>query len=343
MKDNMKFFRDMANSALDDLHVTEELKEKTLKRCKTNYKTKIRIGMKPSFLAAICAALFAFTTTGYNNLFSKNISKKYNLSISTTEQKLEDIGNIIKNSIINPSSNEDDLKSDSTNNTKYSYNKNLNKDSENTKNTKDTKDIKENVTEDKSNQNLEKASQIKITNKESNESSEISEKNVIEENTTEATNDQNPQISTENKEINEKEDSTEKDQSKDKVSSLSEAPEVITISDAEKSFDSKVCVPSYIPDGFNLDSIDLPDNDSEKFVVMNYSSDKSHFTIRQDRNINFNNNVGEKIYIGAIRAYCVWVENCSEFRISCNKNSIQYVIQGNLSKDTLIKILTSIN
>lgn len=342
MKDNIKFFRDIVNSSLKDIHMTDELKQETLNRCKKQNKIRIR----PAYVAGICAAFMAFATTGYSYLFPDKIDIKYSLNISATERQLENLGNLIKNSIINPSLNNTALKDD-----KYAYNnkentQNGDKTPKNLKDTKHATDINDksnadakikdilnpvnNIpsTKDKTENKIapkDIQSEIVSTN---SESKKQSDGNV-------SSNQASPEKNTSEENNDVQENTTAS------ISSVS--PHLMNMNSVENSFGRKVAKPSHIPDGFKLVNINIPDNDNEKFVKMNYASKDQHFTILQDRNINFNNNVGEKLYINGVQAYSSWVENCSELRVALNKNNIQYVIQGNISKETLVSIMESMD
>lgn len=336
MKDNMKFFKDIVNSSLEDIHVTDELKEKTLNKCKKLNKRKIQ----PAYVAGICAVFMAFATTGYNYLFPDKIDKKYSLNISATERQLENLGNLIKNSIINPSPNKSPNKSALKDN-KYAYDKNDTK-SEDLKNTakvnhksdtnKKTDDVSNTVDDVTSTKDIEVN---KIESKdEQSQIAYVDPKSTPPVEST-ASSQNAPEKSSSDTSGNQQQDTH------DSISSIS--PHLMNMNSVESNFGQKVTTPSYIPDGFKLTNINIPDNDTEKFVKMNYASKNEHFTIRQDRNINFNNNIGEKLYIDGVQAYSSWVENCGELRIALNKNNIQYVIQGNISKDMIISIMESMN
>ncbi|WP_446898974.1 DUF4367 domain-containing protein [Clostridium sp. LBM24168] len=338
MRDNMKFFKDIVNSSLEDIHVTDELKEKTLNKCKKENRIRIR----PTYVAGICAVFIAFATTGYNYLFPNKINKKYSLNISATERQLENLGNLIKNSIINPSPNNATLK-----NNKYAYDKKYTKKSAKSEDLKNANKINDKIDTNLKNKDIlnpEKDSTAKNDKTEDkieskDEQSQISYDTSKNKQPDESENVSSNQISTE-KSSSDKSETVEKNDS-NSISSIS--PHLMNMNSVENSFGQKVTTPSYIPDGFKLINITIPDNDNEKFVKMNYTFKDKHFTIRQDRNIDFNNNIGEKLYITGIRAYSSWVENCSELRIALNKDNIQYVIQGNISKDILISIIGSMN
>lgn len=322
MKDDVKFFKQITDSALKDLHITEDLKKKTLNKCKS----RSSHNFKPAFAAGICAALFVFTTTSYNLFLPDSISKKYSLGISTTESKLKNIGNIIKNSIINPNVAESIPKNTSKKDSKYAYKSQAETDSTKNKTTN---------TANKNSSDNTKVSQLANDNvsKNNTPSSEISEEN----NTT-----------TEKHKISNvsqyRENTSAIEETKAQGSNKSDKnTTVITIDSAEKNFGQKVTTPSYLPDKFALKDIALPKDDKKKFIVMSYSSPDGSFTIKQDKNVNFGNNTGEKMYIGSVRAYFSQTKGSDESKLSWIKNNIQYTIQGNISKDTSIQILNSMN
>lgn len=340
MKDNVKFFRNMVNSSLDNIHITNELKEKTLKRCKNYKKSRLRAG----YVAGICAAIIALTTTGYNCFFPSKLNEKYSFNMSATERHLKDIGNFIKNSIINKSPDINALKNSSKN--KYADNKNNPVEKPNTT-LQDSKDTSN--TDIKNKLDIENATNSFVTNSTDNEPQTTntkpeSEKKQPKLEEDKSTVDSNNTPTTKNS-IDRNTDESNKSQAEDNpVISSNNEVHPIDINSVEKTFGQKISIPSYIPEGFSLINIDTPDNISQNFVKMNYKSAANHFSIRQDRNINFNNNIGEKININGICTYLSVVKGCGELRISwTDDNNMQYVIQGNISKDTIISIIKSMD
>lgn len=75
MKDNMRNLREITNLVLKDIHVTEKLKDDTLKKCK--YKKKLRL--KPIYAVGISTAIIIFALIDYHHYtnFHSNITKKY--------------------------------------------------------------------------------------------------------------------------------------------------------------------------------------------------------------------------------------------------------------------------
>lgn len=112
---------------------------------------------------------------------------------------------------------------------------------------------------------------------------------------------------------------------------------------AEKYFESKIITPSYVPDGFNLTDISIPDA-KLKCIKLKYSSDSSYFEIYESKNLS-NLDGSKTVYINANKAYVNYTKDSKSAttQIVWINNNVQYYLSSTLSEDSLINIAKSIN
>lgn len=323
MKDNINNLKEMTDFVLKDIHVTKELKIKTLEKCKKEKSIKL----KPLWATGISAALITFTVTGYQYFYDK-IEKKYNYSKSNIEEPIKNMDTIIKKS----NSNSSELAHNTLNSPPY-------KEDFNYKQTpKDYSIPDASKTNNSSELKINKSESV-IKNSENNIVNNKSSENVNSKGTS-------SEISSEDKSNIDKSSSDNTELAPDK--NIKNSFNTTTLAKAEKHFGSNIAVPKYIPEGFELTDISIPEDTSkETYVSMIYSSDKGYFKITQNKSTIYNGS-GKKINFNGIAAYLTeekkdYISNPSTVQLTWIKKDIQYTISGNISTDSIITIAKSIN
>lgn len=145
---------------------------------------------------------------------------------------------------------------------------------------------------------------------------------------------------------------TDASESNDKIgteprvsSSLASSAEPFTIEKAEKYFESKILLPSYIPEGFKLTDISVPD-DKIKCIRLEYTSGSAYFEILQSKDLSESGGTSS-ISIGDNTAYITSVKdekaNIVTTKITWIMDNIQYSLSSSLPEDSVIKIAESIH
>lgn len=118
----------------------------------------------------------------------------------------------------------------------------------------------------------------------------------------------------------------------------------LSLTEAEKYFGSSVLIPRYVPAGFNLKSISIPE-DKTNCIKLTYISKTAYFELFENKNIS--ELEGSKtISIGKNKAYVNYDkdENATAVTsITWLMNNTQYTLVGNLPESFLINIAKSIN
>ncbi|MEY8000717.1 DUF4367 domain-containing protein [Clostridium sp. Mt-5] len=307
MKDNINNLKEIVDSALDDIYVTEELKNKTFIKCKNK-------NLKPLFIKGLSIATVTFTILGYYYFYAKNntvaetsiktLNKLIKVPIHNNYAPLPAKKNNI-NSIdnkIHPNDKIANSKSDF--NTKDNYNSSSVNASEPPVSISPNK------------------SEVKDTNIESKSQSFIINNKISKENDT-----SNISISPS---LNEK------------IFELNLKPSnMLDLATVQNYFGSNVSLPSYVPEGFKLDSMVVPQNaEEEKIIDIKYTNaDDKYFNLIQSKKLSPNIS-GEKIDINETTGY---ISTEDIIKITWIKNNIQYTLYGNISKDSIISIAKSIN
>jgi hypothetical protein len=329
MKDNTKNFREASDVILKNIYVTDELKRRTLEKC-TNRKGFV---IKPILTATFSAALMCFLAifiyffhkpAVIDNPIAKSIDQEYKNS-SNNEDKIQKTP---KTASSNDSDRSHAAASDNKNNAKNNtpVPEKKNKDIA----MKDSNNIPQSKSIDTVNKNTETASQSK------NDSYKPSY-NVPQDS---AYISNNKSIS--NSDSNSNSETSLVPQAQ---LSLASVPEPLTIESAEKYFESKILLPSYIPEGFKLADVSIPD-DKQKCIKLKYSSDSAYFEILQSKNLSKLEGT-KNISIGNNTAYINSIKdegtNTITTSITWIGDGIQYSLSSSLSEDSLIKIANSIN
>lgn len=244
MNINMKKFRESSDLILKDIYVTDELKRKTLEKCTDRSLLKSKPLLAAAFSIALAVSLgtlmYSFNKTAItHNKIAKSIDQKYkNSSDSENEiQRTPDTAG--RNDLERPHyaiSNNEDNKQVHQNNNAAAKDPNT---ALQKKSTNTTDKSVNTVPQSKSN-----------PDKSSNDSSQ---------NKTDASHS-NDEIGPESK----------------VSSSLAFSAEPLTVKKAEEYFQSTILLPSYIPEGFMLTDISIPD-DKIKCIRLKYSSGSDFF------------------------------------------------------------------
>jgi hypothetical protein len=315
MKDNMENFKKVSDEILKDIYITDELEKKILEKCINKRFLKLNALFVSTAFAAILIVTF-----GMYNYFS---------------HKPTLANNYINNSI------------------KHEY-----KNSVDSKEVKNSPQIAENKKMDNSkdstlnNENNIKNDNYALQNKSSNSNTVIENKNtnkvVKSTNTIPQNLDNTTKPLKSSGDVSKDQTNDDKDKNIDKSipsgPNLSCSPTSLNIKDAEKHFGSKILLPSYIPEGFDIASISIPDN-KVKCIKLSYSSDSSYFEILQSKSLS--NLEGNKIIaIENNKAYVSSIKdeksNTVNTKISWIVNNIEYSLYGNLKEDSLINVAKSI-
>lgn len=208
------------------------------------------------------------------------------------------------------------------------------------KGTKDNETLKEiskanktenSIVQDKSN------AKNSTKNVSSNKDTTIQNKNILPQNT-----DNYQAKSSNNNQQNEKEDDKNHggDLSAVRPSGVASSGESLSMEDAEKYFESKVQLPSYVPEGFELSNISIPCK-GVKSVIIKYSLNSKYFTIQESKNLS--GLKGDKtLYIGDDKAYVNYFKDEQATSVSWIMNNVEYSLYGNIQENSLIDIANSI-
>lgn len=328
----MKNFREASDVILKNIYVTDELKRRTLEKC-TNRKGFV---IKPILTATFSAALMCFLAifiyffhkpAVIDNPIAKSIDQEYKNS-SNNESKIQETP---KTASISDSDKSQAAASDNKNNTKDNtpVTEKKNKDIA----MKDSNNIPQSKSIDAANKNTETPAQSK------NDSYKPSY-NVPQDS---AYISNNKSISNSDSNSNLANDSNS-NLAAQVHPSLASVPEPLTTEKAEKYFESKILLPSYIPEGFKLADISIPD-DKQKCIKLKYSSDSAYFEILQSKNLSKLEGT-KTISIGNNTAYINSIKdektNTITTSITWIEDGIQYSLSSSLPEDSLIKIAESI-
>ncbi|AGY75211.2 DUF4367 domain-containing protein [Clostridium autoethanogenum] len=171
----------------------------------------------------------------------------------------------------------------------------------------------------------------------SNKDTRIQNKNILPQNT----NNYNIETPSTNQE-NEKED--DKNHGGDlgavRPSGVASLGESLSMKDAEKYFESKVLLPSYVPEGFELSNISIP-CEGVKSISIKYSLNSKYFIIQESKSLS--GLKGDKtLYIGAGKAYINYFKDEQATSVSWIMNNVEYSLYGNIQENSLIDIANSI-
>lgn len=326
MNDNMKNLREASELILKDIYVTDELKRKTLEKC-THRKVSI---IKPKLTAAFSAALIAFF--GISIYF-------FHEPASTNKQIAKSINQEHKNSLDKENKIQETAKTTDSSDLK-----------------KSSSVVSNNKNNTKNNVVVPQEKNVDIAMKDSNNISENKSIDLVKENTktdvqssndSSKTSDSIPQNSVDinNSDSNIDSDNSEMSPVAEVRTSLALFPETLTIEKAEEYFEGKIVFPSYIPEGFTLTDISMPD-EKEKCVKLKYSSSSADFEILQSKSLSKLSGT-ENISIGNNTAYINSVKdektNITTTKITWIMDDVQYSLSSTLPEDFLIKIAESIN
>lgn len=118
----------------------------------------------------------------------------------------------------------------------------------------------------------------------------------------------------------------------------------LSLADAENNFGSKILLPQYVPEGFTLKSISIPDNESN-CIKLRYSIRTAYFEILQSKNLS--EFKGDKtISLGNNKAAVNYSKDDNSNKITTitwTTNSIQYTLSGDLPENILINIAKYLN
>ncbi|AKA67950.1 DUF4367 domain-containing protein [Clostridium scatologenes] len=311
MKDKLENFKQISDEILEDICVTDELERKTLEKCNNKRFFKLN----PLIVSTISIAALIVTFGLYNH-FSHNTNVAYN------SVKHEDENNIKKDKELPKivENKKEDHSKDSTLNDEEKY------DSE-TKNKKiNSNTIIENTKLPVDIKNTDTA--IKKVDTPSQNSNNTNNKslNPSEDNLKNAKNDIDKDV----------------DKTAPQGVNLSCSERPLDIEAAEEYFEGKISLPSYVPKGFTLINISIPDN-NKKCVKLSYSSDAFYFEILQSKSLS-NMQEDKTISVGNNKGCETSVKdaNNTNTKISWINSDIQYTLSGNLPENSLIDIAKSI-
>ncbi|WP_368490214.1 DUF4367 domain-containing protein [Clostridium sp. BJN0013] len=319
MKDNMRNLREITNLVLKDIHVTEKLKDSTLKKCKR----KKRLKLKPIYAIGIFTAIIVFTLIDYQYYyanFHNDIAKKYIYNNPIARVSIKALDKIIGKSTDTELKTTEDKSKKSIPSTE---NSSIN--SEISQNTKKDVDSNSNSTSDSNinNNNTTKDPQPKL-----NDNTEYIAKN------------ENPEP--------EDEPITNPTEELNKNTTIS--PDMVSLANAQNYFGGTISMPSYIPENFKLTDIHIPEDiETEKIITIDYSSpENKYFKLTQSKKLS-SSIPGEKVSINdEIQGY-IYINNGSAasdspiVQIAWTKDNIEYTLYGNISKESIISIAESIN
>ncbi|WP_027623047.1 hypothetical protein [Clostridium lundense] len=302
-----KNFKQSLDKELKDIYVTEELKRKTLEKCKAcgNGYNKIWLWNKWTKGAALaCSLIFIFSCSYF--LANKNMLKKGENYVVNDKSKGE-----IKQKGIEENSHKNiamNNPSDSRENIQ------ITKEEKQQNKEIDFKPVEEKIKVNEEKSKVEKDEITKVEAKES-EIKETKEK-VVHDN---------------------KNNLEDKKQEEKLIVSLSleKSSIELKIEKAEKFWDEKILFPSYIPEGFSLDDVDTYEKDNKRFLNIIYKAKDNYFLEI------------EQVKDDESKVALEDVQNVATFRgalqqVGINKDGIGYTIKGNMSKDVLEEIIKSI-
>lgn len=347
MKDDIKNLKRIINSDLENIHVNDELKSMTIKKCKENNK----ITYKALPLIAACTAVLIIGLTTYKYLSHTIVNPlKVEKQISNNNSNINKYKDNSKN--INQGTNF----SNSTNSTNQKSSKST---------TVDDKDSNSStkVSNDNANSNSHKSYEENKTlnnTKPSNNSNTIAPSTSTTETSNFTQGTQNPNETVQdNINIAENHITPSVKNSPDilakspdnSISNYDNSKSTLTAPintlDAEKYWGGKISFPTYIPEGFELTDIFIPPNNTkEKYIRLTYSYKNSYFRILENKSTTYSS-IGKAIDINGITAYLT--ENKDEnnadsmiIQVDWVRNNIQYSIFGNISEDSIINVVKSI-
>lgn len=302
MRDNMKNFRDESNEILKNICVTDELKRKTLERCRNKRCSNRRLlKLKPVLIVSAVFAILIFTFKLYNFSHKTDIARNY---VKPTQK------------YVDKSINNDHKET---------------KDNQTLREISKAKETENPIVQDKSN------AKNSTNNVSSNKNTTIQNKNILPQNT-DNYKAESPGTSQENEKEDDKNHSG--DLSAVRPSGVASSAESLSMKDAEKYFESKVLLPSYVPEGFELSNISIP-CEGVKSITIKYSSNSKYFIIQESKSLS--GLKGDKIlYIGSSKAYVNYFKYDQSISVSWIMNNVEYSLYGNIQENSLIDIANSI-
>lgn len=340
MNKDINNLREITDSVLEDIKVTDELKSLTLKKCKEEKKYNI----KPIFITAASAAIMAFSVFSYKFiLHNPNLTRNNSKEVTHKSVSLNDLNND-HSSNKNNIANQDKLKNSVV--TKESQPKTTAQ-----QNNHDTT-LKNNQGGEKTtSSNNNKSSKLTNSTKDKtlNKTEEIKPASNLPENRTVNSISENSTLNTSTDKTNEVPENSNLSKDTPSTKASLDSPKSTSIADAESFWGGKILMPSYIPEGFEITDISIPkDNSKEICVKLNYSFENIYFKIVQNKSTTYTSYVGTSIDIKGSKAYISKSKDASNSNLMITEinwvnNNVQYTIIGNLSEDELTKILKSIN
>lgn len=313
MNINMKKFRESSDLILKDIYVTDELKRKTLEKCTDRSLLKSKPLLAAAFSIVLAVSLgtlmYSFNKAAItDNKIAKSIDQKYKNSSDSEKEIQKTPDTASRKDLERPPyaiSNNEDNKQVHQNNNSAT------KDSDTAHQKKSTDTTDKNVTT------------VLQSKSDSDKSSEDNAQNKTD------TSHSNDEISPESK----------------VSSSLAFSAEPLTVEKAEEYFQSTILLPSYIPEGFILTDISIPD-DKIKCIRLEYSSGSAFFEILQSKSLSELEGT-KSISIGDSAAYINYIKdektNIITTKITWIENNIQYTVSSTLPEDSVIKIAESLN
>lgn len=340
MNKDINNLREITDSVLEDIKVTDELKSLTLKKCKEEKKYNI----KPIFITAASAAIMAFSVFSYKFiLHNPNLPHNSSKEVAHKSVSLNDLNNNqssdksnianqdkSKNNVVN---NESQPKATAQQNNHDTIAKN-NQSGEKITSSNNSKDSK--LMDSAKNKTSNRIEETKPSSNlpENKTTNSMSESSILNANT-DKTNDV----------------PTNSILSKDTPSTKAslDSSKSASIADAESFWGGKILMPSYVPKSFELTDISIPKDDSKEICVkLNYSFENIYFKIIQNKSTTYTSYVGTSVDIKDSKAYISKSKDSNNPNLTITEikwvnNNIQYTLIGNLPEDELTKILNSIN
>lgn len=340
----MKNFREASELILKNIYVTDELKRKTIEKC-TNRKILIKKPVLTATLSVASIVFFGIFIYFFHKpaVTSNNIAKAINQEYKNSSNNEEKIQEAPKTTARSDSNKSPSAASNSKNNIKENVAAPHKKNADIAM--KDSKNVPQNKSTDAVNANTETASKSR------NDSSKISYS--APQDSAYISNSNSDSNSSSNSDSNSSNNSSKiNDNSNSKINpaaqvhpSLASVPETLTVEKAEKYFESKILLPSFIPEGFKLTDISIPD-DKQKCIKLEYSSDSADFEILQSKSLSKLAGT-ENISIGNNTAYINSIKdektNITTTNITWIEDNVQYCLTSSLPEDSLIKIAKSVN
>ncbi|MBC2581879.1 DUF4367 domain-containing protein [Clostridium sp. DJ247] len=355
MKDNIRDIKEIIDLTLNDIYVTDNLKNKTLKACTIERKPKL----KPYIVAAASAAFITLSIVGYQQFYNRDINPSQKLSQAFTKSTSKDIKDKSDNKVVkNQPNNTYDNKTNVDANNIIPYDKQVvyNKD----KNEAITNNHN-NTTAPLPNTNKDTKTTINKTENQQSNTTNVSPPVDTKPDITTAVSDklkQDPLIQDKVANINDTSLSSMAEglpsitkNSTDISGTISNSSVSHMVSpstaEAENYWGDKLSLPSYVPKDFELTDIYIPKNDSkEKYVKLTYSFKNNYFKLLENKSTTYSGN-GKTIDINGAKGYVTQNKddsnpNSTITQICWNKNNIQFSITGNIPEDDLINICNSI-